>query len=183
VRSVGNDLGPLQSELAKLASLPPNETLTVDRIGELVGVRRGETMWDWRALVFEDQTGPAATLVPVILAQPGINGVKLVTLLGTTLVILGVARSLQDRGMRGRAVEEAVLTTLFTNRPTGLLGFKEEAPRFSRWAAGWPSSRVKAGLRAALEADQALKTTTISDERGVLTDLVLRLGLRAREAA
>jgi hypothetical protein len=38
-------------------------------------------------------------------------------------------------------------------------------------------------LRAALEADQALKNTSISDERGVLTDLVLRLGVQAMEAA
>jgi hypothetical protein len=42
---------------------------------------------------------------------------------------------------------------------------------------------VRAALRAALEADQALKSTTLSDERGVLTDLVLRLGLRAAEEA
>src|SRR5215216_4468640 len=34
VRSVGSDLGALQSELAKLASLPAGETLTPERVGE-----------------------------------------------------------------------------------------------------------------------------------------------------
>jgi DNA polymerase-3 subunit delta len=177
VRSVGNDLGPLQSELAKLASLPPDEPLSVDRVGELVGVRRGETIWDWRALVLEDQTGQGVTLLPALLAQPGVTGVKLVTLLGTALVTLGIARSLYDRGMRGRTLEDAVLKALYSIRPTGLLGFKEEASRLGRWSPRWPVARLRSALRAALEADQALKSTTISDERGVVTDLVLRLGM------
>jgi hypothetical protein len=47
----------------------------------------------------------------------------------------------------------------------------------------WPARRIGTALRAALEADQALKSTTISDERGVLTDLVLRIGVRSAEAA
>jgi hypothetical protein len=34
---------------------------------------------------------------------------------------------------------------------------------------------VGEGLRAARDADRALKQTTISDEGGILTDLVLRL--------
>ena len=40
--------------------------------------------------------------------------------------------------------------------------------------------RIRAALRAARDTDQALKNTTISDERGVLTDLVLRIGIRLR---
>jgi hypothetical protein len=34
-----------------------------------------------------------------------------------------------------------------------------------------------------LETDLALKSTTVSDERGLLANLVLRLGVRAAEAA
>jgi hypothetical protein len=41
---------------------------------------------------------------------------------------------------------------------------------------------VAGGLRAALEADRALKTTTISEERGILTDLVLRMAEKAERA-
>src|SRR5215213_7685237 len=59
VHSVGTDLGALGSELAKLASLPAGEPLSPDRVGELIGVRRGETQWDWRTAVLDDQPGRA----------------------------------------------------------------------------------------------------------------------------
>jgi DNA polymerase III delta subunit len=152
-------------------------------VGELVGVRHGETQWDWRAAVLEDQSGRAVTLLPSILGQPGMSGVRLVTLLGTALIGLGVARRFYDKGARGRALEDTVFRALLQNRPTGLLGYKEEASSLSRLVTRWPAARLRAALRAALEADQALKSTTISDERGVLTDLVLRIGVRSAEAA
>jgi DNA polymerase-3 subunit delta len=177
VRSVGADLGALASELAKLGSLPSNDSLTVERVGELVGVRRGETVWDWRAAVFQDQPGPAVTLLAAILAQPGVSGVKLVSLLGTGFVGVGVARSFYDKGARGRALEDAVFRALLKNRPTGLLGYKEEAGRWSGWAPRWPGERIRSALRAALETDLALKSTTVSNERGLVADLVLRLGM------
>jgi DNA polymerase III subunit delta len=183
VRSVGPDLSALTSELAKLASLPPNTPLDVERVGELVGVRHGETWWDWRSALLEDRSAQAAALLPELLAQPGMTGVKLVTSLGTSLIGLGLTRSQYDRGMRGRELEDAVFKALLRNRPNGLLGFKEEASRWSRVVAHWPASRVRSALKAALDADQALKSTTISDERGVLTDLVFRIGTRSAEAA
>jgi len=76
-----------------------------------------------------------------------------------------------------------VLKSLFTNRPTGLLGYKEEARRWSRWAPRWTGKRIGAALDDAKQTDEALKSTTISDERGLLTDLVLRLGTQFVEAA
>ncbi|HEY9016666.1 MAG TPA: DNA polymerase III subunit delta, partial [Gemmatimonadales bacterium] len=176
VHSVGADLAALRSELAKLSSLPRDAAVTADQVGELVGIRRGETLWDWRASVLEDQTARAVTLLPAILAQPGTSGVKLVTALGTALLGLALTRSLYDKGARGRALEEAVVSALFRSRPNGLLGFRDEAAQWARIAPAWPESRVRAALRAALAADEALKTTTISDEQGVLTDLVLQLG-------
>ena len=183
VNSVGSDLGALTSELSKLASLPAEEPLSVERVGELVGIRHGETQWDWRAAILEEKPGLAVKLLPAILAQPGMSGVKLVTLLGTTLIGLGIARSLYDRGLRGRALEDGIYKALITHRVGGLLSYKEEASRWSRVVGRWSGERVRTALKAALEADQALKTTTISDERGVLTDLVLRLGVLSAEAA
>jgi DNA polymerase III subunit delta len=181
--AVGADLGALASELAKLASLPSEESLTAERIGELVGVRRGETQRDWVALVLGDQTGPAVSLLPVILAQPGVSGVRLLTLLGSALVGLGLARSGYDQGARGRGLEDSVFRALLRNRPAGLIGYREEAALWGHWAPHWPAPRIRAALRAALETDLALKSTTVSDERGLLADLVLRLGVRASEAA
>ncbi len=182
VLSVGSDLGALGSELEKLASLPPGDLLTADRVGELVGIRHGETMWDWRDAVLDDQPGRAATLLTSVLAQPGVSGVKLVTMLGTALVGIGIARAHFDRGLRGNSLEGAVFKSLLSSRPPGL-DYKEEAKRWSRWALRWPAARVRAALRAARETDEALKNTTISDERGLMTDLVLRLGTPFVEAA
>ncbi|HET6836789.1 MAG TPA: DNA polymerase III subunit delta [Gemmatimonadales bacterium] len=183
VRSVGADLGGLVSELAKLASLPANGPVTAATVGELVGIQHGETIWDWRAAILDDQSGRAVSLLSAILAQPGMSGVKMVTHLGAALIGLGVARGLYDRGGRGRSLEDSIFRTLLKNRPGNLLSYKAEAAHWSRLCPQWPSMRIRSALRAALEADQALKSTTISDERGVLTDLVLRIGVRAAEAA
>ncbi|HEX6433333.1 MAG TPA: DNA polymerase III subunit delta [Gemmatimonadales bacterium] len=183
VRSVGADLGGLVSELAKLASLPANGPVTAATVGELVGIQHGETIWDWRAAILDDQSGRAVSLLPAILAQPGMSGVKMVTHLGAALIGLGVARGLYDRGGRGRSLEDSIFRTLLKNRPGNLLGYKAEAAHWARLCPQWSSMRIGSALRAALEADQALKSTTISDERGVLTDLVLRIGVRPAEAA
>ncbi|MGZ8397862.1 MAG: DNA polymerase III subunit delta, partial [Gemmatimonadales bacterium] len=178
MRSVGSDLSALTSELAKLASLPADEPLTAEWVGDLVGVRHGETLWDWREAVLDGQPGRAAALLPSILAQPGVSGVKLVTTLGTALVGLGIARAHYDGGMRGRSLEAAVLKSLLSARPFGLLGYKEEASRWSSWAPRWPRLRIRAALRGARDTDIALKNTTISDAQGLLTDLVLQIGIR-----
>lgn len=183
VRSVGGGLGPLASELAKLAALPADEPLTVERIGELVGVRRGETQFDWRDALFDGRTAQAVQLIWPILEQPGGSGVKLVTLTGTTLIGVGIARSHLDSNRRGRALDDAVFETIRRIRVFGLLSWGEEKGRWVRWAASWTAARVRAGLRAALEADVALKETTISDERAIVADMVLRMGSAKREAA
>lgn len=183
MRSVGSDLSALTSELAKLASLPAGESLSADQVGNLVGVRHGETLWDWREAVLDGQTGRAASLLPLVLAQPGVSGVKLVTTLGTALVGLGITRAHYDRGLRGRSLEAAVLKSLLSARPFGLLGYKEEASRWSGWAPRWPARRIRAALRAARDTDVALKNTTISDAQGLLTDLVLQIGIPSAEAA
>jgi DNA polymerase-3 subunit delta len=183
IRSVGTDLGALRSELAKLASLPASGPVTAATIGELVGIHHGETLWDWRSAVLDDQSGRAVSLLPAVLAQPGMSGVKMVTQLGAALIGLGVARSLYDRGGRGGRLEDSIFRTLLKNRPGNLLSYKEEAAHWARLCPDWPVARVDFALRAALEADEALKSTTISDERGVLTDMVLRIGVRSAEAA
>ncbi len=183
VRSIGTELGPLISELAKLAALPEGETLTVERVGELVGVRHGETVFDWRDALFDGRTPEAIRLLGPILDQPGSSGVKVVTLAGTTLIGIGIARGLMDRGLRARALDDAVFETIRRVRVFGLLPWSEEKARWIRWAGSWPARRVRAGLRAALEADRMLKDTTISDERGILADMVLRMAPAKREAA
>ena len=183
VRAVGGELATLAAELEKLAALPAGEPLTVERIGELVGVRHGETIFDWRDAVLDDRTGPAVRLLGPLLDQSGTSGVKLVTMLGTTMIGVGVARSHYDRRLRGRQLDDAVFNVIRRCRVYGLLGWGEEKTRWVRWAPTWPAERVADGLRSILAADRALKGTTISDERGILTDMVLHLATSQRAAA
>lgn len=183
LKCVGNDLGTLHAELQKLASLTETTDLGPERVGELVGVRHGETIYDWRDAVMSQDPARSVSLLGPILSQAGVTGVKLVTLLGTTLVGVGIARSHYDRRLRGRALEDAVFNTLRRVRPFGLADWKAEAHAWSGWAERWSRGRLRAALRAALETDRALKSTTISDDRGLLADLVMRMTVPYREAA
>lgn len=183
IEAVGGELAPLAAELEKLAALPAEAPLTPEQVGDVVGVRHGETVFDWRDAVMDDRIGPAAALLGRLLDQPGASGVKLITLLGTTLVGVGIARSHYDRRLRGRALDDAVFEVIRRHRVFGLLSWGEEKARWVRWASRWPAARLREALRATLAADRALKGTTISDERGILTDLVLRLATARSEAA
>jgi DNA polymerase-3 subunit delta len=182
-RAVGGELASLAAELDKLAALPAGEPFTVERVGDLVGVRHGETVFDWRDAVLESRVGPAVRLLGPLLDQAGNSGVKLVTMLGTTLIGVGIARSHYDRRLRGKALDDAVFGVIRRIRVFGLLNWGEEKGRWLRWAPDWPAERVAEALRSILAADRALKDTTISDQRGILTDMVLRLATSSRAAA
>jgi DNA polymerase-3 subunit delta len=182
-QAVGGDLSTLATELEKLAALGSGAPLTADQVGAIVGIRHGETVYDWRDAILDDQPSRATALISVVLDQPGSSGVKLVTLLGTTLIGVALARSHYDRQVRGPALEKRMFETLLRLRLFGLMSYREESARWARWAARWPARRLRAALRAARDADLALKGITISDEHAVLSGLVLRLAMPQVEAA
>jgi len=181
--ATGGDLGGVAAELEKLRALPPDPPLTAEQVGALVGVRHGETIYDWRDAVLDGAAGRAARMIGPLLDQSGVTAVRLISLLGTSLIGVGLARSHFDRRVRAGQLERVVLERLRQLRVFGLPDWKEESARWARWATAWPAPRLRNGLRAARDADQALKNTTVSDERGILTDLVLRLAVERREAA
>jgi hypothetical protein len=152
-------------------------------VGELLGVRHGETIFDWRDAVLDDRLGPAVRLIGPLLDQPGNSGVKLVTMLGTTLIGVGITRAHYDRPLRGKALDDAIFGVIRRNRVYGLLSWGEEKGRWLRWAPSWPAARVADALRSILAADRALKDTTVSDDRGILTNMVLRMATSRRAAA
>jgi DNA polymerase-3 subunit delta len=181
--ATGGELGAVAAELEKLRALPSDQPLTADQVGALVGVRHGETVYDWRDAVLDGAAGRAARMLGPLLDQSGVTAVRLVSLLGTSLIGVGLARSHYDRRVRAGQLERLVFDRLRQLRIFGLPDWKAESARWARWAAVWPGERVYGGLRAARDADQALKNTTVSDELGILTDLVLRLAVERREAA
>ncbi len=181
--ATGNDLGSVSAELQKLASLPAGAPLTVEQVGGLVGIRHGETIYDWRDAVLDGEPGRAAAMIGRLLDQPAVTAVRLVTLLGTSLAGVGLARAHHDKGVRGGRLQQLVFDRLRQLRLFGLPDWKAESARWAGWAAVWPPGRIREALRAARDADLGLKSTTISDECGILTDLVLRLTVPRVEAA
>jgi DNA polymerase-3 subunit delta len=181
LHAVGSDLTALDAELAKLASLAPGTPLTRELVGSLVGIHHGETIYDWRDAVLDDATGRALTLLRPVLDQSGISGVKLVSLLGTTLSGVALARAHHDKGTRGSALDGAIFRSLLASRPSGLPEWKAEAARWARWSERWPAPRLSAALRATLATDQVLKSTTLSNEPALLGELVMRLGISRQE--
>ncbi len=182
-QAAGNDLGTVAAELQKLAALPPGDPLTTAEVAAIVGVRHGETIYDWRDAVLERHGAKAVSLLTPLLDQSGVTAVKLLTLLGTTLVGVGIARTHFDKGVRGRALEDQMFKTLLRLRIWGLPEYKKESARWAEWAAAWSGARVAAALKAARDADQALKSTTVTGERGILAGLVLALTIPRAEAA
>ena len=181
VAAVGNDLSGLARELEKLASLAGERPATAADVTALVGVRHGETVHDLVEAALERRAARAAQLVEPVLEQAGMSGVKIVTLLGTHLVGTALARAERERGS-GR-LEDVVFRHLLAARPYGLRGYKDEAARWARWSALWTAAELSAALRAALAADRALKGTTVSDDRGIVMQLVLGFAVPRREAA
>jgi DNA polymerase-3 subunit delta len=184
VQAVGNDLGALAQELNKLAALAAGRAATAADVTAVVGVRHGETVTDLIAATLERDGPRAAHLVEPVLEQPGMNGVRILSALGTALIGTALARAELDRGTPPGRAEGAVLQHLQTARLGGLgAGYRVIAGRWTRWAAGWSGAELSRALRDALAADQALKGSTVTADAGILTQLVLGFAVIRREAA
>lgn len=179
--AVEGDLGWLAAELDKLAGLGGEAAVTVAQIEAMIGVRHGETQFDWRDAVLLDQPARALAILPHLLEQPGVSGVKLLTLLGASLAGIGATRVAYDKGARGSRLESVAFGTVRGARLYGV-DWKDTAALWAAAAPHWPISRIRQAISAAVVADQALKSTTVSDEAGILTDLVLAIAF-AKEAA
>ncbi len=179
--ATGCHLGTLRSELEKLHSLSGQGPISLEQVGDLVGVRHGETLDDWVAAVLADDTPRALSLGVRVLDQAGMSGVKMVTVLGTALIGLRITRLLYDKGSRGGSLERASMDWLKTHRMFGIGDWKKLTRSWSASAGRWPGARLRTATRATLEADRALKGTRVSDDTGVMTDLVLQLRGSAAE--
>lgn len=184
IRATGGELGLLSAEVAKLSGLTAPGPIDRDTVSSLVGIRFGETPDDWRDAVLRDDITAAIRLVPRLLETTGNSGVRLVSLLGTSFIALRWARATaeDDKKARGSNLAERVKKLCFDARPqVGSYGpfanlIAEVTPR-------WTQPRLQAAIAATLAADIALKGTTISDETGIVTDLVLTLATTASRKA
>jgi DNA polymerase III subunit delta len=183
VESLGADLSALRQELDKLAVLVSGRPVGPADVASLVGIRHGETLHDLIAATMKREPGRAARMVDGVLAQSGMSGVRIVTALGSALVGTALARAELDRGTPQGRLADTVFRHLLAARPFGLRSYKVEAAQWAEWATVWAAADLRHALRLALGADQALKSSGISDDTGVVRQLVLSLGVPALEAA
>src|SRR5437016_1002745 len=187
VQTVGNDLGALAGELEKLAAVAAGRTgdgrATRDDVAALVGARPGETLQDLVDAALERRAAAAARLIEPVLEQAGMTGVRILAALGTALVGTALARAELDRGTSPGRLASVLLGHLRSARPYGLGSWQQAATSWARWAERWEAGALRRALELARDADQALKSSTLTDEQGVLVQLVLSWAVLDREAA
>ena len=183
VSAIGADLGALRQEIEKLAALVQGRAAGPDDVAALVGVRHGETLQDFVDACLARQPARAARLVEIVLEQPGMSGVRMVSALGTALVGVALARAELDRGIPRARLADALFRHLLAARPFGLRSYKIEAGQWAEWGERWSAGEARRALRLALATDRALKSTGVSDEAGHVRQLALALGVATREAA
>ena len=183
LEAVRDDLGALALELEKLAGLAVGRAATQADVAALVGVRRGESLGDLVEAALTHQPLAAARRVEPVLDQAGMTGVRIVSALGTALIGTALARAELDGGAPAARLPDIVFRHILAARPFGLGNWKEEAARCARWAVLWRPAMMRRALRRTLEADVALKSSTVSGERAIVTELLLTLTMPLREAA
>jgi DNA polymerase-3 subunit delta len=182
--AVGSDLQQLEAELDKCASyvsgvgasMPsPSARITVDVVGRVVGVRRGETLSDLLDAVAHQDAARAVPLVSFVLSQPKMAAVPILSALTTQTLALAWGRARRDSGVPLPRLASEYFgflkeTGAYPGRPWG-----EAASLWTRETERWSSAACHRALALLLDADHALKETRVSTDEQLLTTLVLSL--------
>ncbi len=192
-RAVGNDLQLLEAELDKCASYvrgahepaqfatndatassaePP---IDVDAVTAVVGVRRGETVTDLLDAVGRQDAAAAIPLVTHVLGQPKVTAVQVVMMLSTQAFALSFGRARRDAGTPTNRLPSEYFAFLketggYPGRP-----WSEAASAWTKVTDQWSTVACERALTLLLEADIALKETTVSTAEQTLLSLVLSL--------
>ncbi len=200
-QTAGNDLQLLASELDKCASylkglsedsgadsttIDSTTIIDADVVAEVVGVRRGETIADLLDAVAHRDASRAMSLVHHVLLQPKVTAVQVVNLLGTQALALSYGRAKKDSGATTNRLPSEFFAFLkdtgaYPGRPWG-----EAASLWTKVVDKWSASDCSRALKLLLEADIALKDSTVSSSEQILTSLILALCTpksRARKVA
>jgi len=176
--AVGSDLPQLAAELDKLASFANGREIDEQAVGEVVGVRRGETLGDLLDRVAERDARGALALVEHVLSQPKTTGVSIVMALTTQTLALAWGKSMRAQGTPASRLESEFFGLLkdggaFPGRPWG-----EAARAWARAVDRWTAAELEQALDLLLAADVALKGLEgagLSSEEQTIASLVLSL--------
>ncbi|UCG88642.1 MAG: DNA polymerase III subunit delta [Gemmatimonadota bacterium] len=184
LKAVGSDLSALAMEIEKLAAIAqPGIPVDADDVAQLVGIRRGETPQDWVDAVLLRDILRAAEMLEPVLATAGVTGVRILMALGSGLVGVRLARALIDEGLPLQKLEREIFNAIRICRPAGLTSWKDAARLWASAARQWSSGEIEEALRLAYQCDRSLKSTTLSDARGTILDLLLSLSPIVKAAA
>jgi DNA polymerase-3 subunit delta len=173
--AVGNDLYQLVGELDKLASYTNGAVITEAAVGDIVGIKQGETLGDLLDKVLMHDAAGALELVPHVLMQPKTTAVSVVMALSTQMLAVAWGRARMDDGVPAGRLEGEFFSLLkqtgaFPMRPWGAA-----AKAWARAVPDWSARACDEAIAVLLSADVALKDTRVSSEEQVLATAVLAL--------
>lgn len=189
-QAVGNDLQLLSAELDKCASYSlgardhsraadnsSSAPVTIDgaAVSAVVGIRRGETVADLLDAVARQNAAAAILLVNHVIGQPKMSGVQMVMMLSTQAFALSYGRARRDAGVPTNRLPAEYFAFLketggYPGRPWG-----DAASAWTKVTDLWSAESCERALALLLEADVALKETTVSTPEQTIMSLVLSL--------
>ena len=187
-QGVGNDLHLLAGELDKCVSHVRGRGATDgpdvdsarpiidgDAVSAVVGIKRGETATDLLDAVGRRDAVRAVSLVEHVLSQPKASAVQVVMQLATQAFALAYGRARRDAGIPTHRLPQEYMgflkeTGAFPGRPWG-----EAVSAWTKVTDQWSAAACERALALLLEAELALKESTVSSTDQILQGLVLAL--------
>jgi len=174
--AVAGSLSVAATEVEKLAAATvENRPVGVAEVEKLVGVRHGETLSDWVQAVLHRETARSVKMLDIVLPQSGMTGVKMLMSLGTALIGTRYVRALLDDGTDASRVTRQAFDHLRRYRPAGIGRYSEEVAAWVEAAHRWTGGDLDNALCIVHEADEQLKSSTVSDSRGTILSMLLLL--------
>lgn len=175
LQAIGTDLPQIASELEKLMSFTDGAGIDESAVGELVGIRHGETLADMLDAVAMRNPVRAISLLDHVLSLPKTSAVSVVMALTTQTLALAWGRALRDEGRSSSEVERGYFSLLkeagaMTGRPWG-----EAIRSWMQALDSWSSRELECALQALLVADVALKESRVSSDEQTLVTLILSM--------
>jgi len=184
LKAVGSELSALAMEIEKLGAIAqPDTPLDAAEVAQLVGIRRGETLDDWVGAVLLRDISKAANMLEPVMSAAGVTGVRMLIALGSGLVGVRLALALVEDGLTQQKLASELFEAIRASRPPWLTSWKDTAKLWAAAARQWSRAEIETALRLAYECDRSLKSTTLSDARGIILDLMLGLSPKVEAAA
>jgi DNA polymerase III subunit delta len=182
--AVGTELAHLQIELDKLGAYTGGAPINEAAVSAVVGIQPGETLGDLLDAVARRDAVRALAMVPTVLQQPKSGGVPIVLALTVQTLGLGWAQAARSRGTSPSRLHGELIGLLKETNAFPFRAWGEFAATCARNAELWSARAVDDALDALLAADVTLKTTRLSSDEQLISNLVASLcGVSSRRHA